>query len=289
MFSALRLLRPTSRLLVRRNHTAVDYTKKYADKLKKKAEEEGLASIEELKAKYVPSKPKEKVPFAPEKLEPKVAASAGSQAGRAAASASSNAAKPTEGTHSASPSRASTTGESSGLDKIVKLDLLQELPADEITKIWVQRHLNMDDTISAVIPSDTYKKMLERSKKYPLFILPLKREEGVEFYLMQFNFHQIMFTSLLEYQTHGENARPYLTITHYPELIDSKNIVLMKGSVADNPRILTVDQAQVLVFGMQQYYVSDDANKLQLLETFHKQPAQFDHQKLIELTNTPLS
>ncbi|KAF9977642.1 ATP synthase mitochondrial F1 complex assembly factor 1 [Actinomortierella ambigua] len=288
MFSAFRLLRPASRVLARRNHSTIDYTKKYADKLKKKAEEEGLSSIEELKAKYVPSRPKEKVPFAPEKLEPKVVAAAGSQTASAAASTIKNAAKPTEPTQSLHSNAASSSSES-GLDKIMKLELLQDLPADEITKIWVQRHLNMDDTISAVIPGDTYKKMLERSKKYPLFLLPLKHEQGVEFYLMQFNFHQIMFTSLLEYKTHAENARPYLTLTHYPELIESKNIVLMKGSVSDNPRILSVDQAQVLVFGMQQYYVSDDAEKLKMLETFHKEPAQFDHQKLIELTNTPLS
>ncbi|KAF9167857.1 hypothetical protein DFQ27_009439 [Actinomortierella ambigua] len=288
MFSALRLFRPASRLLVRRNHSAVDYTKKYADKLKKKAEEEGLASIEELKARYVVSKPKEKVPFAPEKLEPKVSAVAGSQTASAAASAVKNAATPAEGTQSPLHNAASTSSES-GLDKIMKLELLKDLSADDITKIWVQRHLNMDDTISAVIPGETYKKMLERSKKYPLFLIPLRHEAGVELYLMQFNFHQVIFTSLLEYKTHGENSRPYLTLTHYPDLIDSKNIVLMKGTVNDEPRILTVDQAQVLVFGMQQYYVSDNADKLKLLETFHKQPAQFDHERLIELTETPLS
>jgi ATP synthase F1 complex assembly factor 1 len=101
---------------------------------------------------------------------------------------------------------------------------------------------------------------------------------------MQFAFHQVVFTSLLEYKTHGTNARPFLTLTHYPELIDSKGIVLMSASLLSDPRVLTIDQAQVLTFGLQQYYVSDHKDKLQLLQDFHKRPEQFSHQKLIELT-----
>ncbi|KAF9312891.1 hypothetical protein BG003_005810 [Podila horticola] len=108
--------------------------------------------------------------------------------------------------------------------------------------------------------------------------------DGVEFYLLQFAFHQVIFTSLLEYKTHGENARPYLTLTHYPELIESKGIVLMNGTVSTSPKVLTLDQAQLLTFGLQQYYVSDHPQKLALLHDFHKNPANFSHEKLIELT-----
>jgi ATP synthase F1 complex assembly factor 1 len=101
---------------------------------------------------------------------------------------------------------------------------------------------------------------------------------------MQFAFHQVIFTSLLEYKTHGENARPFLTLTHYPELIDDKQVVLMHGVVSTNPKVLTLDQAQILTFGLQQYYVSDHPEKLQLLKDFHKRPEKFSHERLIELT-----
>ncbi|KAF8957078.1 hypothetical protein BGZ46_002264 [Entomortierella lignicola] len=148
------------------------------------------------------------------------------------------------------------------LDKIMKLELVKDLPAQEIEKIWIQKHLDMEDSISAVVPAETYKKMLARSREYPM----------------------VIFTSLLEYQTHGENARPFLTLTHYPELIDSKGIVLMNGSVSTNPRVLSLDQAQILTFGLQQYYVSDHKEKLNLLHNFHKNPSQFSHEKLIALT-----
>jgi len=116
------------------------------------------------------------------------------------------------------------------------------------------------------------------------FLLPLSHEDGVEFYLLQFSFHQVIFTSLLEYKTHGENARPYLTLTHYPELIDDKGIVLMNGAVTTNPKVLTVDQAQILTFGLQQYYVSDHPEKVSLLHDFHKNPEKFSHERLIALT-----
>lgn len=108
--------------------------------------------------------------------------------------------------------------------------------------------------------------------------------DGVEFYLMQFAFHQVIFTSLLEYKTHGENARPFLTLTHYPELIDDKKIVLMHGVISTEPKVLTLAQAQILTFGLQQYYVSDHPEKFQLLHDFHKQPEKFSHERLIELT-----
>ena len=50
----------------------------------------------------------------------------------------------------------------------MKLDLVKDLDAEEITKIWIQKHLDQEDSISAVVPDETYKKMLKRSKDYPL-------------------------------------------------------------------------------------------------------------------------
>lgn len=50
----------------------------------------------------------------------------------------------------------------------MKLDLVKDLDAEEISKIWIQKHLHQEDSISAVVPAETYKKMLKRSKDYPL-------------------------------------------------------------------------------------------------------------------------
>ena len=50
----------------------------------------------------------------------------------------------------------------------MKLDLVKDLDAEEISKIWIQKHLDQEDSISAVVPAETYKKMLKRSKDHPL-------------------------------------------------------------------------------------------------------------------------
>ncbi|KAF9111316.1 hypothetical protein BGX27_005104 [Mortierella sp. AM989] len=262
------------RFIFRSKH--IDYTQKYADKLKRKAEEEGVATLDELKAKLLPVTQTAFKNVKPHQ-DPTIATEQSHQEqvkNNATNTAASNATSSKKTGESGNPS----------LDKIMKLDLVKDLSADDIGKIWIQKHVDQEDTISAVVPAETYRKMLARSKEYPLFLLPLSHSDGVEFYFLQFAFHQVIFTTLLEYQTHGENARPFLTLTHYPELIDSKGIVLMNGAISTEPRLLTVDQAQILTFGLQQYYVSDHAEKLQLLKDFHKRPEQFSHEKLIALT-----
>ncbi|KAG0208916.1 hypothetical protein BGX28_000235 [Mortierella sp. GBA30] len=261
------------RIIFRSKH--IDYTQKYADKLKRRAEEEGLKTIEELKAKVLPT-----TQTAFKKVDPLEPSSPAADRSLEEEQAKGQA-QLRERTNDASKTPESS---SPSLDKIMKLDLVQDLSAEDISKIWIQKHVDQEDTISAVVPAETYKKMLSRSKEYPLFLLPLSHGDGVEFYLLQFAFHQVIFTSLLEYKTHGENARPFLTLTHYPELIDYKGIVLMSGTVSTNPKVLTIEQAQILTFGLQQYYVSDHKDKVQLLQDFHKRPEDFSHERLIELT-----
>ncbi|KAI1315532.1 hypothetical protein EDD11_000672 [Mortierella claussenii] len=259
------------RIIFRSKH--VDYTQKYAEKLKRKAQEEGVATVEELKAKVLPA-----TQTAFKKIQSQDPKPTTEKNTSPASSPSTVAGQQQPKTGAASDSGTPS------LDKIMKLELVKDLNAEDIGKIWIQKHIDQEDTISAVVPAETYKKMLARSKQYPLFLLPLSHGDGVEFYLLQFAFHQVIFTSLLEYKTHRENARPFLTLTHYPELIDSKGIVLMNGTISTEPRVLTVEQAQILTFGLQQYYVSDHKDKLQLLHDFHNKPDNFSHEKLIELT-----
>ncbi|KAK3846327.1 MAG: ATP11 protein-domain-containing protein [Linnemannia gamsii] len=265
------------RIIFRSKH--VDYTQKYADKLSRRAKEEGVETIDELKAKVLPT-----TQTAFKKVQPLETENKGSPSAQKQKQPSAPASAPIASSSSAAASASAPGSGNNSLDKVMKLELVKDLDVEEISKIWIQKHMDQEDSISAVVPAETYKKMLKRSKEYPLFLLPLTHGDGVEFYLLQFAFHQVIFTSLLEYKTHGENARPFLTLTHYPELIDDKQIVLMHGVVSDNPRILTLDQAQILTFGLQQYYVGDHPDKLQLLKDFHKQPEQFSHERLIELT-----
>lgn len=85
------------------------------------------------------------------------------------------------------------------LDDIMKLDLLQDKTADELKDIWLQYHKEKD-VLVATIPSETYKLLEQRAKEHPIFIFPLPRSQGFEFFLLQFAGNTVHFTPLLCYQ-----------------------------------------------------------------------------------------
>ncbi|KAF9901364.1 hypothetical protein BX616_002277, partial [Lobosporangium transversale] len=144
------------RIFFRSKH--IDYTQKYAEKLKRKAQEEGVATVEELKAKLLPATQTafKKVQLQESKPSSTVAESAVEKKGQI------KNAEPSAKLHPAPESG------SPSLDKLMKLDLIQDLDPESISKIWIQKHMDQEDTISAAVPADTYKKMLSRSKEYPM-------------------------------------------------------------------------------------------------------------------------
>lgn len=158
----------------------------------------------------------------------------------------------------------------------MKVELLEELPAEEIGHIWQEFHREKDG-LAAVIPREAFARLEARAAANPLFLYALPREGGIEFFYAQFSGGQCAFTSLLEFKTHQEHARPNLVMTHYKELLGSKDIVLMRGEVQK----LSVPDAQFLANQMQLYYLGTDANYA-LVETFNQRPEEFDHQQLID-------
>ncbi|KAJ1940017.1 hypothetical protein FBU59_003933, partial [Linderina macrospora] len=167
------------------------------------------------------------------------------------------------------------------LDEIMRIDLLSDKTSEEVGHIWNQYHATKD-TISAAIPASTYKDLLKTAAKNPLFVIPLPREEGVEFFFLQFDYHQVYFTSLLEYKTNTVSARPYLTLTHYTDLMDSKDVVLMRGELDDTSKMIDTSNAQYLALQMQQFYVIGGEEKRKILDKFNHKPEEFDYNELME-------
>lgn len=85
------------------------------------------------------------------------------------------------------------------LEDIMKIELLENKTAEEIKQIWLEYH-SKKDVIAATIPTETYNLLLARSKEFPLFIFPLPRSQGYEFFLLQFANNTVHFTPLLCYQ-----------------------------------------------------------------------------------------
>ncbi|XP_046846707.1 ATP synthase mitochondrial F1 complex assembly factor 1-like [Xenia sp. Carnegie-2017] len=166
-----------------------------------------------------------------------------------------------------------------GLDAIMHLDKVKENTAAIIEELWKEYHRNKD-SVSAVIPSTMYDKMMENAKQCPIFIYPIPRNEGFELMVGEFSEHEFYLTSVINYQTLGENAPWIIALKHFTELKESKGIVLMTGEVDTNH--LAIHEAMFVANLIQLYYGTDDDNKLSLLKTFNHNPDQFNHMSVIE-------
>ncbi|OMH86341.1 ATP synthase mitochondrial F1 complex assembly factor 1 [Zancudomyces culisetae] len=313
---------------------STNYTLKYREKLMAKARREGYKSIEEMKQAYFlnkrkinldnegateSSKSSESAPSVKDSSSVNVGGDSGNT--NSQVKGGTGIAPGNGGDKYASRNNLPPTVKS--LDKIVKMELLENKTAKEIEEIWKVYHMQSPTTttldnkkatidISAVIPTESYKKLLDNSTKTPFFILPLPREQkeinedtkttstdanngGIEFYVVQFDHHMIYFTSLLEYQTKTRisraggsspgtamsGAQPYLILTHYTDFIESKGIVLMRGEITTNSHILDIQSAQLLVMIMQLFYVTPNEQRQNIMNIFKNDPSKFNYNQLI--------
>lgn len=164
------------------------------------------------------------------------------------------------------------------LADVMKVELLEGKTGDEIKDIWIAYHKNKD-CITATIPPEKFDLIQERAEKYPIFLLPLPRDQGYEFIVCQFAGNEVHFTPLISYQTHKENSPECLTMVYYPDLRDSKGVILMKGEF--NKDILTAIEAQCLANELQLYYGEEDEKRTALLDRFTHSPDDFRHMDLI--------
>ncbi|CAB3384974.1 Hypothetical predicted protein [Cloeon dipterum] len=173
----------------------------------------------------------------------------------------------------------------SASSKIQTDTALQSKPKSLAT-IWYE-YYGQKDGVAAVVPAANFLSILENSRTHPLFLFPLPRSNGYEFVVCQFSGNDIHFTTLINYQTHKENAPECLTLTHYTDLIDSKGIVLMRGEFDTD--LLTVSEAQCLANQLQLYYGIPTESKKRLLDTFTNNPSAFKFMDLVsELENLTL-
>ncbi|KAJ3347686.1 hypothetical protein HDU91_006723 [Kappamyces sp. JEL0680] len=237
----------------------IEYRKKYQEKLAKAAKAQGFKDAEELLQKTKADELEKR------KLREKEAAKAAALAAESAGSQTSK----------TLPSHVKS------LDEILKLDLVKDQSAEDIGKIWNLYH-STRNALSAALDSGFYEKLYAKSKKHPMFVLPLPRDDGYEMLLLQFQGHQVYFTPLVEYQLKKENAKPSFSITFYTELSKDKDVVLMLGELADPNGSLTLKDAQNLIYQLQIFYVTGSPAQKAMVEKFWTDPANFSYEELIE-------
>ncbi|KAJ2614465.1 hypothetical protein H4S08_001698 [Coemansia sp. RSA 1365] len=257
-----------------------DYEEKYREKLLRRAREEGVETVGELRQKIKKEARSQQQQQQTDGSSNNLGAATAEPLKKApqTKNADTDKRRLDRNSHQSANNLPSST---KSLAQIMRMDLLEDKSAEDTGEIWTRYHATKD-MISASIPSLTYRELLSVAKKNPLFVLPLPRSEGIEFFFLQFDHHQVYFTSLLEYKTNTMHARPFLTLTHYTDFIDSKGLVLMRGEIDSEARLIDTQNAQYLALQMQQFYVTGGPAKRSLLEQFNQNPDLFDYNKLIE-------
>ncbi|KAL2756762.1 hypothetical protein ACRALDRAFT_1080885 [Sodiomyces alcalophilus JCM 7366] len=294
---------------------------KYREKLDRKAREEGLSSIDELKAAYankIDDLKKQEIAKlaslraeATPQQEPTPPPSPSSTPGPAPSTTettSTSSTSPSESAPSASQRKKPAASGVKPLAEILDLPKARELPEKELTAIWRLRHASNPNSLCAVIPAATYAAMEATARRNPAFVLPVPREgQGAEIHFLQWVFDDVetktasvLFTQLAEFKARGEFAQPHTTITHHADLAEgsASGLVLMQGQLVDG-RGASVEDARWLVMCLQRFYGGwdgdvagePDAERLRrglerrrLLEWFTNADPNFSVEKLLEET-----
>ncbi|PWW75205.1 ATP11-domain-containing protein [Tuber magnatum] len=271
--------------------TAHRVLEKYREKLEAKIKSEGLGSLEELREVYrdkIERAQKESAPPPPSPIDTFLRDPSPPPPFVEAASAPSP-----SSTQSirATPAGAPPPGVKT-LSSFVDVDkLTAHSDPKEIEFIWRARFLDDKNSLCAVIPKDTYARLEKSACQYPMFVLPLPRDNGAEMHFLQWTFptprtSTVIFTSLAEYKLRGEFAVPHTTLSHHLELAEDKGIVLAQGAVTPD-RGVTADDARWLVMALQKFYGALESEesgmrRRNLLEMFSKGDGGFRVESLIE-------
>eukprot|EP01095_Lingulamoeba_sp_RSL-Kostka_P016872 TRINITY_DN8465_c0_g1_i1.p1 TRINITY_DN8465_c0_g1~~TRINITY_DN8465_c0_g1_i1.p1 ORF type:complete len:272 (+),score=31.32 TRINITY_DN8465_c0_g1_i1:154-969(+) len=173
--------------------------------------------------------------------------------------------------------------QNSGLNKIVKLELLQNETSEKITSIWLDYHRQLS-CISAVIDTDKYINLKTRILNYNRFVLPVPQdEEGkMDMFYIEIQDDNWLLTPLAVYQqflNENKEVIPTCTVQFFRDIEDSKGIVLMRGDISDTT-LLTTQKAQFIINTMQLFYLDND--KYKYIKQFNVDPNNFDIQNVID-------
>lgn len=164
------------------------------------------------------------------------------------------------------------------LKDIMKTELLYGRSPQEISEIWTGYHKSKEGFLAAVAPSQMYETIMQRAQHFPVFLYPLPRSGGYEFFVAEFHGSECYFTQLINYQTRKQDAPPCLCVIHFEDFKE-EGLVLMRGEY--DHAILNPLEVQCLLNQMQLYYGTEDKEKIRLMESFHRNPDGFRHMDLI--------
>ena len=120
------------------------------------------------------------------------------------------------------------------LGEVAKVELFEAEEPSRIGAIWESFHEDRPELAGCSVPADEHVKITERARESPLFIFPVRREQGHFLLLSQFNAQSDMFvmTFLEDYKRNPAAAQPWLSVTLFGELLTSKAVGLLRADIA---------------------------------------------------------
>lgn len=188
------------------------------------------------------------------------------------------------------------------LSEVMRMEDLADKSAEEVAQIWLAYHGDPQATpsgeppanppagnkqrVGMVLSAAEWSIMQENAKKSPMFVMPLAKAgasdgQGLNYVtlLVQQQLPFTLITSLEEFKLYGAGAPAAMTITHYPELVDSKGVVLARGDIV-NDKMLNPGEARAVMQLLRAFYT--DADDYKMVMEFNHHPALFDWDKLLK-------
>ena len=120
------------------------------------------------------------------------------------------------------------------LGEVAKVEMLEAEEPERISAIWDSFHEHRPELAGCSVTAEEHLKITERARESPLFIFPVRREQGHFLLLSQFNAPSDMFvmTFLKDYKQNPAAAQPWLSVTLFGELLTSKAVGLLRVDIA---------------------------------------------------------
>lgn len=167
------------------------------------------------------------------------------------------------------------------LSEITKLQLLDKHTASGVTHIWREFHTKHKSAVADVLDADAYRLFTMRTKRCPLFVLPVPRDGGYFTLLVQFQGRQVFLTFLEDYKRNTAAAMPYLTVTFFEEFVVTKGIALVRAEVTN---MVTTAEAKVLLELIKRFYLGEGREGYDAVVAFNTQPEKFDFKTVLRVS-----
>ena len=120
------------------------------------------------------------------------------------------------------------------LGEVTHVNLLNKEDSEAIDCIWREYHEGKSGRMGARVHPDTYGAFRDRSTSCPIFVVPLHKSPSKFLTLvMQAKMPYASFTAIDDFRELQEAAPPMMVAAHYPELMESKDMVLVQATHVD--------------------------------------------------------